>query len=92
MSSVLSCDAAGCGHVEPVEAILEADIGRLCPKCGANLLTREDFDYWAAHIEPMVRALEDLGLVRDGQPDGGEASLFFGHHAGKTTIIRDAGV
>lgn len=88
MSEVLNCDAAGCGHVEQVEGINEADIGRPCPKCGANLLTREDFDYWVQNVAPMVDILEGLGLLRRGDEAGeGEARVSFGYHDGKTTIV-----
>lgn len=87
MSAVLNCDAAGCGHVEPVEAIIEADIGRLCPKCGANLLTRADFDYWAANIEPVFRILSEAGLLREVEGDEPSALVSFGYHDGKTTIV-----
>ncbi|OHC93921.1 MAG: hypothetical protein A3H25_02870 [Sphingomonadales bacterium RIFCSPLOWO2_12_FULL_63_15] len=89
MSAVLNCDAAGCGHVEPVESIIEADIGRPCPKCGANLLTRADFDYWAANIEPMFRMLSDAGLLREAGEGSSEPSALvsFGYHDGKTTIV-----
>lgn len=40
----LRCDAVGCGFVEPVAlAFTEELIGRPCPLCGANLLTRRDY-------------------------------------------------
>lgn len=90
MSGVLNCDAAGCGHVEQVGEILEAHIGMPCPKCGADLLTRSDYDHWVANIAPMVRLLEDAGLLRFGDTPGeGEARVSFAYHDGKTTIVSD---
>jgi hypothetical protein len=49
----LKCDATGCGYVEPVQEISTGHIGKLCPKCGANLLTVEDFEA-AKMIETLV--------------------------------------
>lgn len=41
----LKCDAAGCDYLDETAVPDEALIGKLCPKCGANLLTAEDMAY-----------------------------------------------
>lgn len=42
MSEFLKCDAAGCDHFE-LTAITIDVVDKPCPKCGANLCTKEDF-------------------------------------------------
>jgi len=39
----LKCDAPDCDHIEKISEITAAMIGKPCPKCGASLLTTEDF-------------------------------------------------
>lgn len=89
MGNVLKCDADGCGHLERVEAIVEEDIGRPCSKCGANLLTREDFEVWKREIEPGLRVMEALGLVKNADPGTGGALMFVHYHDGVTTVQSD---
>jgi hypothetical protein len=38
----LKCDTPSCDHVEMTPIVVE-NIGKPCPKCGANLLTPNDF-------------------------------------------------
>lgn len=88
MSSYLKCDAEGCDHVEEVDEITEDHIGKPCPKCGASLLTEEDYHRFNV-MKAGMRMLGRLGLVR--KPDGdnpaeGEVIIKTHHHAGKTTI------
>lgn len=54
----LKCDAAGCGHVETFDGPAENHIDKPCPRCGASLLTREDY-------EAMVRAMAAVDLVNE---------------------------
>lgn len=68
---------------------MEEDIGRPCPKCGANLLTREDFEA-AKPFAEMMRAFEAAGLVKpvslgDPVPEG-DAVISINHHAGDINI------
>ena len=42
----LKCDATGCYYVETIPELTAALIGKPCPKCGANLLTTEDYEAW----------------------------------------------
>jgi len=57
LSKGLKCDAPGCSHREDVLEITEALIGKPCPKCGASLLTKEDFvagKTWEATIDMLA--------------------------------------
>jgi hypothetical protein len=38
----LKCDASSCDHFEMAPIVIE-NVGKPCPKCGANLLTQDDF-------------------------------------------------
>jgi len=38
----LKCDAMGCDHFEMTPVTIEV-VDKPCPKCGANLCTKEDF-------------------------------------------------
>ena len=40
----LKCDEKGCVHQEYHAEIAPEQIGKPCPRCGASLLTQEDFD------------------------------------------------
>lgn len=63
-SFFLKCDAPGCLHQEPCDAITEQLIGKPCPKCGADLLTREDFDAMQTHLE-YINVLNDALEIPD---------------------------
>lgn len=82
----LKCDAEGCDHREEVETITESDIGRPCPKCGANLLTEEDFRAFAP-LNAIMLAFKKLGLtVEPGESSEGAVMIDIHHHNGITTI------
>jgi len=53
----LQCDKDDCRHTEDVEIIDETMIGKPCPKCGSNLLTKEDFIGFLA-IYPKIQEME----------------------------------
>lgn len=82
----LQCDTKGCDHIEKTPDYGPQYIGMPCPKCGANLLTQEDFDA----AQPMYAAIEILkkmGLVGGEIEQGKEyTALSLGHHNGKTKI------
>ena len=40
----LKCDAPGCDHTEAVDHYEASLIGKTCPKCGAVILTQDDYD------------------------------------------------
>lgn len=85
MMEVLNCDAPGCGHVEPVREITEAMVGMPCPKCGADLLTMEDWRGWQAH-RAVLQAAEALSK-QIGEGDGMMLSLRY--HNGAVRIEAD---
>ena len=57
----LKCDAAGCDHVESPEEYTAALVGKTCPKCGAVILTQEDYDDSLPTFE-FMQALKDTGI------------------------------
>jgi hypothetical protein len=61
----LKCDAPACDYEEdtPLSADPTSYINKPCPKCGANLLTREDCDAYLkayATIEAINAILEPI--------------------------------
>lgn len=88
MAEYLKCDAAGCNHVENVAAITEEMVDKPCPVCGANLLTREDWEAW----KPFQALLSAVESIAGSQPDQGDrTALRVGLHGAKTTIEIDRG-
>ena len=82
----LKCDAEGCDHLEMTPDYGPHYIGKPCPKCGADLLSQQDFDA----AQPMYQAIEllkKMGLVGK-EPEAGRkyVNLSFGHHNGKSKI------
>jgi hypothetical protein len=72
----LKCDAKDCNHLEEIDAILETDIGKPCPLCGANLLTAEDF----AGFMEMVPAIEEARRIGELSDEPIEAIVSIGFH------------
>jgi metal-dependent amidase/aminoacylase/carboxypeptidase family protein len=72
MSEFLKCDATGCDHIEDVAEIVAEMIGKQCPKCGANLLTSEDFEFYSTVMKPGMAAMTALGLSRPASSDDPE--------------------
>lgn len=79
----LKCDADGCDHIETVPVVSEGLIGKPCPKCGADLLTREDYDGHTAIIA-------SIKILNDALPSSGDEAervpLRVNPHAGKINI------
>lgn len=87
MSEFLKCDAPGCGHTEDVQEINEGLIGKPCEKCGANLLTGEDYEFYSANVRPAYQALIAVGVVRpvdEAQP--GDKRVRVNYHDGSMNI------
>lgn len=83
MREVLKCDAEGCDHIEPVEAVTSDLVGKPCPKCGASLLTQEDWDAWA----PIRDLLLELEKAADGVADTeDQIDVSIGYHDGEASI------
>lgn len=69
MLGFLKCDAEGCDHQENHEVIGEDLVDKPCPKCGANLLTRRDFEDGRVMLAAL-RLLESAGLAKLGSDPG----------------------
>ena len=61
----LKCDAPGCGYRDESVQVseYEASIGRPCPLCGANLLTRGDYEITMAIMAIVASVNEAVGPV-----------------------------
>lgn len=59
----LKCDTPTCDHFEMAPIIIE-NIGKACPKCGANLLTQEDFITFAG-MRAALRAAGDIAIAEN---------------------------
>jgi hypothetical protein len=86
MSAFLQCDAHGCDYRETVDEILEDQIDKPCPNCGASLLTRADYDVYVARFKPMLDAMKVLGLAVDPAPGAEGRRVSIHYHDGATTI------
>lgn len=86
----LTCDRAGCDHRETVPGITADLIGKPCPKCGDNLLTKEDFDHWERVVEPQMVALRiiEAAAIKAGLVDENDPLVQFNlhHHDGVQTL------
>lgn len=85
MGQFLQCDAAGCDHREDVDEYGPHLIGTPCPKCGADMLTQQDFDDFEP-LRVMIETLKKMGLASDDS-DGVQSpvSLSLHQHAGTMT-------
>ena len=84
----LQCDAPGCDHVEQVDGISEEHIGKECPKCGANLLTEEDFEDFRPMAD-LINVFNKAGLTTDDPTRSDLPTVSMHTHKGKTTIAID---
>ena len=75
----LKCDAAGCGHMEPVAKIEKSLVGKPCPKCGANLLTEKDYEAGKLWVH-VISLGERLGILSLAVSDD-DANVFINPHA-----------
>lgn len=86
MPGKLKCDATDCDHKEDYGELSRDLIGKECPKCGANLLTEEDY-IAGLRVEAMIGLLKDLGLATYAtDPDDKSVLMSFNPHAGSMTI------
>ena len=85
MQCWLKCDADGCDHQEDVPWLTADMVGKPCPKCGANLLTDDDFKA-GVRMKAFLDALSEIGLVKDEQSESG-VSVSINPHNGKTNIV-----
>ena len=79
----LKCDADDCSHVEVVGIITAEMVDMPCPKCGANLLTSEDWESWQG-MRLLFDAVKDvMPDSEDGEP---KVAMRVGLHGKKTSI------
>lgn len=78
----VKCDA--CGHTEPHHELTEALIGIRCPDCGADMMTRQDYEDGIRMFE-TIKMLESLGLAKLVDAPT-ENSVSINPHAGSVTI------
>lgn len=86
MSEFLKCDAEGCDHREDVGRITAEMVGKECPKCGSNLLTKSDWDVYSS-FQAGMDALEAAGIklrADAGTPEDGRVSV--NYHDGQINI------
>jgi hypothetical protein len=92
----LQCDADGCDHRENIPDYSAEYIGKPCPKCGASLLTQEDYDDFHRHLKPAIDLLLAAGLAKmnDGVKHPGTLVLGISTHGGVVsakTKLKDDG-
>lgn len=82
----LKCDADGCGYVEPdASRKITADlIGTACPRCGASLLTAEDY-VSAMGLAAVIDALNEV--IGPVPPDAERVRMSVNPHAGQINIL-----
>ena len=85
MFNELVCDEATCDHREEIEALTEDLIGKECPKCGADLLTREDYEV-GKRMQAAIDVLRDLGIAKGATEGGGDVLMSVNPHAGELNI------
>jgi hypothetical protein len=65
--SGLNCDAEGCDYTDPTVLVTDYPkwVNAPCPKCGANLLTQEDFEAVQVLIQ-LADAINELPIDKSG--------------------------
>lgn len=81
IDTFLKCDAEGCDHQERAQ-ISREHIGRPCPKCGANLLTEEDYLMGAS-----LQAASDFFEREMPIPEGADTGVVSVNPHGNTITI-----
>lgn len=83
----LKCDAVGCSYrdAEPLP-FTEDLIGRPCPVCGANMLTRADFEDAQKLLTAIGTVNRAFGHLGTENSDADHTAVRFGVHEGEFTI------
>lgn len=81
----LICDVPSCGHVQEIEDLSAKYINMPCPKCGANLLTEEDFEAGMKSLA-IVQVLGALGLAVHPDSSDKGTLMSVNPHAGNINI------
>lgn len=87
MIGFLKCDAEGCDHQHEIKAMTEDLIGTPCPACGADLLTREDYEA-GKNFEALKKLMQGLGVLMadDANPADAALQMTINPHKGATNI------
>lgn len=83
--SYLKCDACEYVTVNLERDLTKEDVGSLCPKCGADMLTQSDFETYVGYmgaIAAINKASELIGIDASGP----RLHVRVHNHNGKTTI------
>jgi hypothetical protein len=83
----LKCDADGCDYVEIPDAISPSHIGKPCPKCGADLLTEQDYRDALGIVAAAQMLNAELGPM---EPSGNAITLNINPHAGNLHVRKVA--
>ena len=81
----LKCDADGCGHEETIDEIKASHIGTPCPKCGANLLTEEDYKN-SLRLLAIARCINEIVGPVKTDPNANGSLISFNPHGDSLTI------
>lgn len=85
MKGRFQCDA--CGYLAPERVELtEALIDTPCPKCGANMLTREQYDLSIATSEAIRAFFKSLGIEVNDEPAPGSKAIRINPVRGTVTM------
>lgn len=84
--SVLKCDADGCGYEETIDEIKASYIGMPCPKCGANLLTEDDYNNSLKLLAIAGAINEIFGPVKTDNSNTTGSIISFNPHGDTVTI------
>jgi predicted RNA-binding Zn-ribbon protein involved in translation (DUF1610 family) len=91
--SQLHCDEPACAHVLPEGHVTWGEhlIGYPCPRCGSNMLTREDYEA-SERLHRCVRWINKwFGWLGTEYKDdsGAFTTVAFRHHAGKIIVEKE---
>lgn len=81
----LKCDAVGCDHIETVGTITAELIGKPCRKCGANLLTEDDFIAGQAWLAVLNAINDTCPPIPDGVSTS-RIKMSVNPHAGELNV------
>lgn len=85
MTMNLICDEPTCDHKEDVGALSEDMIGKPCPKCGSDLLTRQDYEE-GLKCQAVIGMLKAAGLAKDPVDGEDGVKMSINPHAGTLNI------
>jgi len=81
----MKCDAPGCDHIEPIALDCRDLIGKRCPKCNSDLLTKEDYEAFQKLMAGIEIANQILPIPEDAETVSGPR-ISINPHAGALNI------